>query len=348
MMELAYDAWGRMTSKAISGSYSATYAYRYGDKLYSVASDFPGEGTVTYEYGGDQKRRERSVSGGDYTWYNWDVGFNVINRENANGTLARSYLLRNQAHIDGTSPTTGDWKYYTHDNLGSTRRVWNENKTAYAVFEYSPYGEVYASSGAASEVTRLYTGHDWDDASRLYYAMFRYYSPATARWLARDPLGMVAGPNVYGYVRGRPTVAIDPEGAVALLLLAAIAALIAAGVIAAGIKGRQLWECAKAYGELADLALAIRKKQESQDFMDEADRWCDAQDAKRTTGGKIDAPDTSPFTPEEYQILIDSDAWRRTVKYCGEAAAAMITGPLPNGSELVPTPPIGGKEDEGE
>ena len=46
---MAYDAWGRMTSKAISGSYSATYAYRYGDKLGSVTSNFPGEGTVTYK-----------------------------------------------------------------------------------------------------------------------------------------------------------------------------------------------------------------------------------------------------------------------------------------------------------
>ena len=197
---MAYDAWGRMTSKT-DGTYSASYAYRYGDKLGSVTSGFPGEGTVTYEYGGDQKRRERSVSGGDYAWYNWNAGWTVINEENSNGTLARTYVGRNRAHVAGTSPSTGDWKYYTHDNLGSSRSIWNENKTAYATFEYTPYGALYASSGTVSEITRRYTGHDWDTTSQVYFAPFRYYSPTTARWMSRDPLGMADGPNVYAYPR---------------------------------------------------------------------------------------------------------------------------------------------------
>ena len=45
----AYDAWGRMTAKS-DGTYSATYAYRYGNKLASVTSDFPSEGNATYQY----------------------------------------------------------------------------------------------------------------------------------------------------------------------------------------------------------------------------------------------------------------------------------------------------------
>lgn len=61
--EYGFDGWGRMTSKAIDGSYSAAYAYRYGDKLCSVASDFPDEGNVAYEYGGDGKRHERTSGG---------------------------------------------------------------------------------------------------------------------------------------------------------------------------------------------------------------------------------------------------------------------------------------------
>ena len=46
----------------------------------------------------------------------------------------------------------------------------------------------------------------------MYYAPYRYYTPATARWLTRDPLGMADGPNVYAYVKGSPTVRTDPSG----------------------------------------------------------------------------------------------------------------------------------------
>lgn len=74
---LAYDQWGRQTSRT-RGSSSATYTYNYGDKLTKVVSSFADEGTVTYKYGGDGKRRERDVSGGAVTAYNFDRGNNVV------------------------------------------------------------------------------------------------------------------------------------------------------------------------------------------------------------------------------------------------------------------------------
>ena len=120
--------------------------------------------------------------------------------------------LRSTAHVDGANPSTGTWRFYVHDHLGSTRGVYNSDKTQYAAFEHDPYGELYASSGSVSDITRRYTGHDWDDAAELYYAPYRYYAPGLARWLTRDPLGMVDGPNVYEYVRGNPICALDSTG----------------------------------------------------------------------------------------------------------------------------------------
>jgi len=63
-----------------------------------------------------------------------------------------------------------------------------------------------------SETRVSYTGHLWDADIQQYYAPYRYYSPATTRWLTRDPLGMVDGPNVYGYVRGNPVGYADSRG----------------------------------------------------------------------------------------------------------------------------------------
>jgi RHS repeat-associated protein len=61
-------------------------------------------------------------------------------------------------------------------------------------------------------VTHRFTGHDLDPATGLYFAPFRYYYPTGARWMTRDPLGMVDGPNVYAYAGGHPINRIDPLG----------------------------------------------------------------------------------------------------------------------------------------
>lgn len=45
-----------------------------------------------------------------------------------------------------------------------------------------------------------------------YYAPYRMYGPNSARWMTRDPLGMVDGPNEYGYVGGNPTTDNDILG----------------------------------------------------------------------------------------------------------------------------------------
>ncbi len=57
-----------------------------------------------------------------------------------------------------------------------------------------------------------FTGHDWDSETRLYYTVYRYYSPDSNRWLTRDPLGMVDGPNVYACVVGNPVSRFDAFG----------------------------------------------------------------------------------------------------------------------------------------
>jgi len=216
----AYDAWGRMTSKS-DGTYSATYAYRYGNKLYSVASDFPSESNATYQYDGAGKRRQRTA-GGATTKYRWDLGWNVLNEEDALGDLTLTHVMDSPltevanvlADVAGTNPATGAYRYYMADHLGSTRGLYDGGKSALGGYEYTPYGEVYASSGSVGldGLAAAFTGKPWDAAAQMYYFPYRWYSPSAARWIARDPLGMVDGPNVYGYVGAMPTQAKDPLG----------------------------------------------------------------------------------------------------------------------------------------
>ena len=206
-----YDDWGRTATKSRS-SLSATYAYRYGHKLYDVDSNFPDEGDVTYETGGDGKRRSR-VAGADETWYDW-AGLQVINEEDdavGDGSLTRTYTGRTFAHVDGSSPSSGNYTYYTHDYLGSVRAIYDQSKDLQGSREYSPYGSILTASNL-NLTNRGFTGHDWDTKTGMYFAPYRYFSPSIARWTTRDPLGMVDGPNLYAYVGGNPVNWLDPLG----------------------------------------------------------------------------------------------------------------------------------------
>jgi len=59
-----------------------------------------------------------------------------------------------------------------------------------------------------------YTGKQCEPETGLYFFPYRYYAPTTARWAWRDPLGMVDGPNVYGYVNQSPLIRSDGLGLV--------------------------------------------------------------------------------------------------------------------------------------
>ena len=58
----------------------------------------------------------------------------------------------------------------------------------------------------------LFTGRQLDEESGIYFYRARYYDPAKGRFIQRDPLDYVDGPNLYEYVRSEPTRLTDPTG----------------------------------------------------------------------------------------------------------------------------------------
>jgi RHS repeat-associated protein len=209
-----YDDWGRMAGKT-QGSYAATYGYRFGDKLKSATSNFPGEtASVAYNYDGLGKRRLEQLDNTTATWFRWSGweesgeyagvpnGWTV-------GAKQTGYVPGMAAYA-GADPATADWRFNLNDHLGSPRQMLGQNKAAKARQDFSPYGELMRSAGMP--LTVGYTGHRWDPAIGQYFAPFRYYNPQTARWNMRDPLGFSAGPNMYGYVSGNPVCQSDPLG----------------------------------------------------------------------------------------------------------------------------------------
>jgi RHS repeat-associated protein len=75
---------------------------------------------------------------------------------------------------------------------------------------YSPFGEVHASTG--TPIALRFPGQWFQSESGLHQNWMRDYDPTTGRYLQADPLGLVDGASVYGYVKQNPGRWIDPRG----------------------------------------------------------------------------------------------------------------------------------------
>jgi RHS repeat-associated protein len=211
-----YDAWGRTLTKSravdASTTHTAGYLYRFGDKLKNYSTNFPGETPVQFNYDGLGKRRNKLVEGTEITWYRW-AGWSIVS-EYDGGTVQTDWdpgaVEKSYVPGLGEYTSTSNYAHYLQDHLGSTRNVLDGAKSLLARLEYTPYGEELQFGGNLP--SPRYTGHHWDAETGMYFAPFRYYMPGSGRWLGRDPLGFVDGPNVYGYVNNNPLIYVDPDG----------------------------------------------------------------------------------------------------------------------------------------
>ena len=265
-----YDGWGRLASRA-QGSYAASYGYRYGGRLHAFTSNFPGEAGATLQYRGDGRLYQRTVGADTFT-YRYDAGWNPVNMEYANGTLASTSVYapgtavgERLAYAYGDL-ATGTVMYACHDQLGSVRRWRTPSKGNWGANEFEPYGEAYAIGAVLAP--RDYALHEWDPALAVYRAPYRNYSPTMTRWTTRDPLGMIDGPNMYGYVGGKCIEFPDASGLVsplgwAALVLAVLAAWSTySGWATIACKGAQCAQCMSNAIDTASKAVASLKDPE--------------------------------------------------------------------------------------
>jgi len=227
-----YDPWGRLASRSatIGGqSYTATYTYRFGDKLQRIDSNFPGETPVVlYNYDGLGKRRLKAI-GNDTTYWRWDAGYSVLAQYQDTTPdwgisgfdrffVPFGHTALAEADLDASGvPANAAYTYLAQDHLGTSTHGFNQSKTVVSQNVHLPFGQ--RSYAYGNSPYHEFTGKPWDAESQMYYFPYRYYSPNMNRWTRTDSCCMPDGPNLYGYVLGNPITLYDSDGREAITVI---------------------------------------------------------------------------------------------------------------------------------
>ena len=188
----------------LTGRGSDTFGYDALDRL--TTSTVAGT-TRTYAYNGDGLMQSQT-QGVTTTHFLWDTASNPA-RLLVDGSTDVVYGLGPLYSVNGSTVTT-----FARDGQKSIRAELN-GSTVTGSWRYLAYGAITQSSGAATPTVLGYTGQLLDP-SGLYYLRARWYDPASARFLTRDPMsGSNTSPetlNAFAYAGGRPSAAYDPAG----------------------------------------------------------------------------------------------------------------------------------------
>jgi RHS repeat-associated protein len=165
-----------------------------------------GTSTAQYVYNGDGLRMSKTV-GSTTTAFSWDVaeGLALPLREGATKYVYGPGGLPVE-QISGS----GQVLYFVQDQLGSTRALLDGHNNLMATYAYDGYGNTTSHAGPAT-TSLQYAGQYTDAESGLQYLRARYYDPATAQFLTRDPLASVTK-QPYAYAHDSPINTADPTG----------------------------------------------------------------------------------------------------------------------------------------
>jgi len=199
-ISFTYDNLGDRTSFQSGSAPSPTnLAYDQAGRLRSYGS------MATYGYNGDGLRMSKTVSGTSHT-FSWDMAGPVPALAADNST----YYVYGLGGLPLEQISSSGTYYFHNDQLGSTRVLTNATGSVAATYSYTDYGQLLGSTGTVSNPFG-YAGQYADQESGLVYMRARYYDPATAQFISRDPIESLTG-QPYEYANDDPLNLSDPSG----------------------------------------------------------------------------------------------------------------------------------------
>ena len=193
-----YDDNGNLTSDGVR-----SYTWNARNQLASLTG--PVNGSFAYDAVG---RRRAKTIGGTTTQFLYD-GLNPV-QELSGGTPTANLLTGLGIDEYFARTDAAGVRNYVTDALGSSVALADGSGTIQTEYTYEPFGTT-TTSGASTSNSFAFTGRE-ADGTGLYYYRARYYHPMTQRFIAEDPLRLVAGVNVFAYSDNSPMMFSDPLG----------------------------------------------------------------------------------------------------------------------------------------
>ena len=141
--------------------------------------------------------------------------------------------------------------FYLIDIIGNIVGLVDENGNIVVEYDYSSYGKVEVKKdtvGISKKDHIRYKGYIYDEETKLYYLISRYYDPEIGRFISPDSVeyiepSSISGLNLYVYCGNDPINMYDPSGnfAISIGLLLAIGEIVGAAIGAgASVAGQYL------------------------------------------------------------------------------------------------------------
>ncbi|MBS1860996.1 MAG: RHS repeat protein, partial [Actinobacteria bacterium] len=204
-----FDKEGERTKETPSSGPATTYKYDQAGDLATIERAEEGETPAIAEsfgYDGNGLLASRTV-GLTTAHFVWDLSESpeLLLSDDEDSYIYGPGGLAVEEISSGESPT-----YLHHDQLGSTRLLTNSSGEVAGTFTYGAYGALTGHSGTATTALG-YAGQYTLGQSGLQYLRARFYDPATAQFMTRDPIESFTR-SPYGYAKENPVRRIDPSG----------------------------------------------------------------------------------------------------------------------------------------
>ena len=226
----SYDSLGRRTGAQSSGG-ASTYTWA-GSRLTQLAN--PGaQDSFVYD-GAGQRTEKTTLKAGvaAKTTYIYDgISLLSLTQASSSSTQTLTYLYGSGSTPVGalyqSTAAPADTRTFeiVSDAHGDVREMRDSVGEAFARFDYDVYGNIRSqkilqtsliSQSLAEAIASLqplrYAGYTWDAETGLYYCSQRYYDPAVAAFISKDPAKADGEQSAYGYCAGDPVNGIDPTG----------------------------------------------------------------------------------------------------------------------------------------
>ena len=175
-----YDQIGNPTKYYNGSNYTFTWNGR------ELATATKGSTSVSYKYGADGLRTQKTVGSTVYNYYYAD---GLLIRQ----TWGTNYMdfLYDESGSPYSFIYNGTQYYYIKNLQGDVMRIVDATGNVVANYSYDAWGKVTASSSIGQTNPIRYRGYYYDTDTGFYYLQSRYYDPVVKRFISADDASLI-------------------------------------------------------------------------------------------------------------------------------------------------------------